>query len=108
VALVGDDSELASAEFWLGQVHVLDYGLLEQGWPAGQALGDLLARHNVGLTYLNERMIRHLELARPRDAWAFLNGPLTGGWQCVAGGNDPGDRWRLYVRSASVAPERAD
>jgi hypothetical protein len=100
VPMLGDNADAASAYVWKGQQQVLDYGLLEREWPAGEPLAEPLARHNVGMLYLNERMIRHLELARPRDAWAFLNGPLPGGWQCVGGGNDPGDRWRLYVLAA--------
>jgi hypothetical protein len=41
----------------------------------------------------------HLETVRPRDAWASLNGPLPGGWQCV--GDVPADRWRLHVLAAA-------
>jgi hypothetical protein len=80
---------------------------LEREWPAGLALGELLARHDVGLLHLDERMLRHVELSRPREAWAFLNGPPPDGWFCVAGGNVAGDRWRLYVRSDPSTPPPA-
>ena len=100
VALLGDNGTEAGASVWKGQCSVLDYGPLEREWPAGKPLSQILDERNAGLLYLNERMIRHLELSRPKEAWAFLNGPQPPDWLCVNGGNDPGDRWRLYVRTA--------
>jgi hypothetical protein len=100
VALVGDGADDAAAYVWKNRQPAIGYGPLQSEWPAGEPLGELLARRDVGLLYLNERMIHHLETSRPRDAWAFLNGPLPDGWQCVGSGDEPGDRWRLYVLAA--------
>ena len=101
VALLGDHCWEAGAYVWKGRYTVLDYGPLERDWPgAGKPLAQILAERNAGLLYLNERMLGYLEQARPKEAWAFLNGPLPPDWLCVNGGNDPGDRWRLYVRTA--------
>ncbi|MBV9124251.1 MAG: DUF1698 domain-containing protein [Planctomycetes bacterium] len=100
VALLGDSAQEAAAQVWKGRHPGLDYRLLERIWPSGRPLEEFLQEIHVGLLYLNEPMLRYLELSRSKEAWGFLNGSWPPGWQCANGGNEPGDRWRLFVRIA--------
>jgi hypothetical protein len=102
-ALLGDYAFDLSVYLWQKSHPAADYNMLVHDWPAGMPLGEFLARRHVSVLYLNDWMIHHLEVLRPREAWAFLNGPLPPGWRCVDGGNLQGDRWRLYTRGGPGA-----
>jgi len=63
---------------------------------AGDTFATLLARHNVDYAYLDERSLGWLEASTCDDAREFVNGRGAPGWELIAAGNAPDDRWRLY------------
>jgi hypothetical protein len=86
-----------------GKCRSLSNTLLLRDWPAGVPLEEFLARRGVNAMYLDNLMLGWLEHERPREARAFLSGPLPAGWKRLGGSDKPGDRWRMYQGPAAQA-----
>ena len=65
----------------------------------GEAFGSLLSRHRITHVFLDEWCLNMLSGGLPGEASDFVAGRDSPGWELVASGDAPGDRWRFYRRA---------
>jgi hypothetical protein len=63
-----------------------------------ESLSQMMQRNQVDYAYIEEMSITWLKESTCEDAEAFIAGRGAPGWELLAAGNQPGDRWRIYHR----------
>ncbi|MCE9561384.1 MAG: hypothetical protein K8U57_04960 [Planctomycetes bacterium] len=64
----------------------------------GESFAGMMERNEVDYAYIEEQALAWLKTKQCDDAEGFMDGRGAPGWELLAAGNVPGDRWRIYHR----------